>query len=134
VSKSNLTHLRPTSLPHARVAQVTLFHQTANSVYRTRLSQRERPPRELELKAARRLLRGEILYTREEQWVLAKRWRIHFNPVRPNSSPDLQPRGAGRLADRSIARHGKAESNERLQLFHAPDYGGEPYPLPSALR
>jgi hypothetical protein len=46
----------------------------------------------------------------------------------------LQPRTAGRVADPSIAGHGKAGSKERFQRFHVPDYGDEPYPLRAALR
>jgi putative transposase len=36
-------------------------------------------------------LNGEILYSLKEVQVLAERWRVHYNTVRPHSSLDYRP-------------------------------------------
>ena len=78
-------------------------------------------------------LNGEIFYSLKEVQVLAERWRIHYNTVRPHSSLGYKPPApAARLAEAN-AGHGKVESKERLPLFHAPDCGGELSNSPSAL-
>ena len=134
MSKSNLAHLGPTFHLLTRVVQVAGCHRSANSVYRTRLSQGVRLPRELQLKTARRVFEWRDLLL-DEGTVRAGRTLAH--PLQHRQTElvaGLQPRSACRVADRSIAGHGKAGSKERFQLFHAPDYGDEPYPLRAALR
>ena len=36
-------------------------------------------------------LNGEIFYSIKELSVLAERWRVHYNTVRPHSSPGYKP-------------------------------------------
>jgi putative transposase len=37
------------------------------------------------------LLNGEIFYTLKEAKVLVEEWRVHYNTVRPHSSPGYRP-------------------------------------------
>jgi hypothetical protein len=55
--------------------------------------------------------------------VLAERWRVHYNTVRPHSSLGYRPPAPeARLAEISQG-HGKVESKQRFPLFHTPDCG-----------
>ncbi len=72
-------------------------------------------------------LNGEIFYSMKELRVLAERWRVHYNTVRPHSSLGYRsPALAARLTEASLG-HGKVESKERFPLSHTPDDGGGPY-------
>jgi Integrase core domain len=46
----------------------------------------ERLLRELKLELRDEFLNGEILYSLKEVQVLAERWRVHYNTIRPHSS------------------------------------------------
>jgi transposase InsO family protein len=66
-------------------------------------------------------LNGEIFYSLRELRVLAERWRVHYNTVRPHSSLGYRPPApAAWLADASQG-HGKVESEKRFPLSHTPD-------------
>jgi putative transposase len=69
-------------------------------------------------------LNGEIFYSLKEVQVLAERWRVHYNTVRPHSSLGYRPPApaAGRMEDNT--GHGKVESKERFPPFHTPDGDG----------
>ena len=75
-------------------------------------------------------LNGEIFYSMKELRVLAERWRVHYNTVRPHSSLGYKPPAPAAWlteasrAQKAEAGHGKVESKERFPLFHTPDYGG----------
>ena len=70
-------------------------------------------------------LNGEIFYSMKELRVLAERWRVHYNTVRPHSSLGYRsPAPAAWLTEASQG-HGKVESKERFPLSHTPDRGGE---------
>ncbi len=68
-------------------------------------------------------LNGEIFYSLKEVQVLAERWRIHYNTVRPHSSLGYKPPAPAAQTGGTNTGHGKVESQERLPLFHAPDCG-----------
>jgi putative transposase len=56
--------------------------------------------------------------------VLAERWRVHYNTVRPHSLLGYRPPApAARLMEDKTG-HGKVESKKRFPLFHTPDCGG----------
>jgi putative transposase len=78
-------------------------------------------------------LNGEIFYTMKELRVLAERWRVHYNTVRPHSS--LGYRVPAPAAWQIEASHGcgKVESKERFPLSHTHDYGDGAYLSPVAL-
>jgi len=76
-------------------------------------------------------LNGEIFYSMKELHVLAERWRVHYNTVRPHSSLGNKPPAAW-LTEASQG-NGKVESKELLPLFHAPDYGDGLNTNPAAL-
>jgi transposase InsO family protein len=67
-------------------------------------------------------LNGEIFYSLKEVQVLAERWRVYYNTVRPHSSLGYRPPAPGQMED--TTGHGKVESKERFRLFHTPDCGG----------
>jgi putative transposase len=70
-------------------------------------------------------LNGEIFYSMKELRVLAERWRVHYNTVRPHSSLGYRaPAPAAWLTETSQG-YGKVESKERFPLSHTPDCGGE---------
>jgi transposase InsO family protein len=69
-------------------------------------------------------LNGEIFYSLKEVQVLAERWRVHYNTVRPHSSLGYRPPAPAAQQDETNTGHGKVESKERFPLFHTPDGGG----------
>jgi hypothetical protein len=77
-------------------------------------------------------LNGEIFYSMKELRVLAERWRVHYNTVRPHSSLGYRPPApqaclpANLAGEKSAnqAGHGKVESQERFPLSHTHDGGG----------
>ena len=77
-------------------------------------------------------LNGEIFYSMKELRILAERWRIHFNTIRPHSSLGYRsPAPAAWIIEDSLG-YGKVESKERLPLSHTPDCDEE-YHSPVAL-
>lgn len=78
-------------------------------------------------------LNGEIFYSMKELRVLAGRWRVHYNTIRPHSSLGYKPPAPEAWLTPTNMRHGKVESKTRLPLFHSSDYGGESSILPVAL-
>jgi transposase InsO family protein len=77
-------------------------------------------------------LNGEIFYSMKELRVLAERWRVHYNTVRPHSSLGYRPPAPEAWLTETSQGHEKVESKERFPLFHTPDCDG-PFPLPAAL-
>jgi putative transposase len=69
-------------------------------------------------------LNGEIFYSMKEIRVLAERWRVHYNTVRPHSSLGYRPPAPEAWLIETSQGYGKVESKERFPLFHTPD-GGE---------
>ena len=55
-------------------------------------------------------LNGEIFYSIKELRVLAERWRVHYNTIRPHSSLGLQTTGTRGMADK---QHGAWRSGNR---------------------
>ena len=68
-------------------------------------------------------MNGKIFYSIKELRVLAERWRVHYNTVRPHSSLGYNPPAPAAWLTKASQGHGKVESKVRLPLFHAPDYG-----------
>src|SRR5450759_3357927 len=69
-------------------------------------------------------LNGEIFYSLKEVQVLAERWRVYYNTVRPHSSLGYRPPAPAAQQIEANSGHGKVESKERFPLFHTPDCGG----------
>jgi transposase InsO family protein len=69
-------------------------------------------------------LNGEIFYSLKEVQVLAERWRVYYNTVRPHSSLGYRPPAPVAWQIEANAGHGKVESKQRFPLFHTPDCGG----------
>jgi putative transposase len=65
-------------------------------------------------------LNGEIFYSMKEIKVLAERWRVHYNTVRPHSSLGYRPPGPEAWAAKSMG-HGEVETAARFPLLHTPD-------------
>ena len=78
-------------------------------------------------------LNGEIFYSMKELRVLAERWRVHYNTVRPHSSLGYRAASAGCMADRRHPGVWKSGKQTRFPLLHTPDCGGELTNSPSAL-
>ncbi len=78
-------------------------------------------------------LNGEIFYSMKEIRVLAERWRVHYNTVRPHSALGYKPPAPQAWAGAAGTKmntafnegHGKVESKERFPLSHAPGYCDE---------
>jgi putative transposase len=64
-------------------------------------------------------LNGEIFYSMKEIRVLAERWRIHYNTVRPHSSLGYKPPAPEAWVTKSL-RHGEVETATRFPLLHTP--------------
>jgi putative transposase len=69
-------------------------------------------------------LNGEIFYSLKEVQVLAERWRVYYNTVRPHSSLGYRPPAPAARQMEDKPGHGKVESKERFPLFHTPDCAG----------
>jgi len=78
-------------------------------------------------------LNGEIFYSMKELRVLAERWRVHYNTVRPHSSLGYRPPAPAAWLTGATTGYGKVESKQRFPLSHTPDDGDESYRLLAAL-
>jgi transposase InsO family protein len=67
-------------------------------------------------------LNGEIFYSMKEIRVLAERWRVHYNTVRPHSSLGYRPPAPEAWVAKSLG-HGEVETATRFPLLHTPDCG-----------
>jgi len=68
-------------------------------------------------------LNGEIFYSIKELRVLAERWRVHFNTLRPHSSLGYRPPAPEAWLAKDKG-HGEVENAARIPLLHTPDDGG----------
>jgi hypothetical protein len=62
--------------------------------------------------------------------VLAERWRVHYNTVRPHSSLGYRSPAPAAWRTQAPQGHGKVESKELFPLSHTPNYGDGAYPSP----
>jgi putative transposase len=69
-------------------------------------------------------LNGEIFYSIKELRVLAERWRVHYNTVRPHSSLGYKPPAPEAWLTETSHGYGKVESKKRFPLFHTHDCDG----------
>ena len=76
----------------------------------------------LDSKLRDEFLNGEIFYSIKELRVLAERWRVHYNTIRPHSSLGYRP-PAPEAWLTSRTGHGEAETATRFPLLHSPDGG-----------
>ena len=84
-------------------------------VHRARIPRGERLLRELPLKLRDEFLNGEIFSIKELR-VLAERWRVHYNPIRPHSSLGYRaPAPQAWLASNSTG-YGEVETATRFPL------------------
>ena len=65
-------------------------------------------------------LNPEIFYSMKELRVLAERWRIHYNTVRPHSSLGYKPPAPEAWLTNNKG-HGEVENATRFPLLHTPD-------------
>jgi transposase InsO family protein len=68
-------------------------------------------------------LNGEIFYSIKELRVLAERWRVHYNTVRPHSSLGYKPPAPEAWLTATSKGHGEVETATRFPLLHTPDSG-----------
>ena len=78
---------------------------------------------ETDLSLRDEFLNGEIFYSMREIQVLAERWRIHYNTVRPHSSLGYRPPAPQAWRVQGGKGHGEVESKMRFPLPHTPDGG-----------
>jgi transposase InsO family protein len=68
-------------------------------------------------------LNGQILYySMKEIRVLAERWRVHYNTVRPHSSLGYRPPAPAAWLTSTVG-HGEVETATCFPLLHTPDCG-----------
>ena len=77
-------------------------------------------------------LNGEIFYSIKELRVLAERWRVHYNTVRPHSSLGYRPPAPQAWQHELKPGYGEVESKLRFPLPHTLD-GGEIFTKLAAL-
>ena len=65
-------------------------------------------------------LNGEIFYSMKEVRVLAERWRVHYNTVRPHSSLGYRPPAPQTWVAKNLG-YGEVETATRFPLLHTPD-------------
>jgi len=65
-------------------------------------------------------LNGEIFYSMKEIRVLAERWRVHYNTVRPHSSLGYRPPATEAWVAKNLG-YGEVETATRFPLLHTPD-------------
>jgi hypothetical protein len=61
-------------------------------------------------------LNGEIFYSLKELRVLAERWRVHYNNVRPHSSLGYKPPAPEAWLALTHKGHGEVETASRFPL------------------
>jgi putative transposase len=66
-------------------------------------------------------LNGEIFYSMKELRVLAERWRVHYNTVRPHSSLGYRSPAPEAWQTEINTGHGEVETATRFPLLHTPD-------------
>lgn len=66
-------------------------------------------------------LNGEIFYSLKEVQVLAERWRVHYNTVRPHSSLGYRPPAPEAWQTGTKTGYGEEESKVRFPLLHTRD-------------
>jgi hypothetical protein len=66
-------------------------HMSKDAVYRTRLTRENGCCESFNSKLRDEFLNGEIFYSVKELRVLAERWLVHYNTVRPHSSLGYKP-------------------------------------------
>ena len=77
-------------------------------------------------------LNGEIFYSMKEVQVLAERWRIHYNTIRPHSSLGYRSPAPETWLHEIKTGYGEVESRVRLPFPHTLD-DGERSTKPAAL-
>ena len=75
--------------------------------------------RELNSKLRDEFLNGEIFYSIKELRVLAERWRVHYNTIRPHSSLGYRPPAPQAWLTSNMG-HGEVETAARFPLLHTP--------------
>jgi putative transposase len=73
-----------------------------NTVHRTRFPMENGYCESFNSKLRDKFLNGEIFYSIKEIRVLAERWRVHYNTIRPHSSLGYRPPAPEAMADRNI--------------------------------
>jgi transposase InsO family protein len=68
-------------------------------------------------------LNPEIFYSIQELRVLAERWRVHYNTIRPHSSLGYRPPAPEAWMTSTSQGHGEVETATRFPLLHTPDGG-----------
>jgi putative transposase len=68
-------------------------------------------------------LNGEIFYSMKEIRILAERWRVHYNTVRPHSSLGYRPPAPESWQTEIKTGYGEVESKLRFPLPHTLDGG-----------
>ncbi len=66
-------------------------------------------------------LNGELFYSMKELRVLAERWRVHYNTVRPHSSLGYRPPAPEAWLTLTNKGRGEMETAPRFPLPHTPD-------------
>jgi putative transposase len=74
-------------------------------------------------------LDGEIFYSLKEMQVLAERWRVHYNTLRPHSSLGYRPPAPAAWQIENNKGCGEVETAARFPLLHTPDGDGISTPL-----
>ena len=93
--------------------------RSKDAVHRARFAVGERLLRELQLENQREFLNGEIFYSMKELRVLAERWRVHYNTIRPHSSLGYRsPAPEAWLTNNKGC--GEVETATRFPLLHTP--------------
>jgi putative transposase len=64
-------------------------------------------------------LNGELFYSMKEIRVLAERWRVHYNTIRPHSSLGYRPPAPEARLPKSLG-YGEVETATRFPLLHTP--------------
>ena len=59
----------------------------------------------------------------KELRILAERWRVHYNTVRPHSSLDYRPPAPEAWLTQINMGPGEVETASRFPLLHTPDCG-----------
>jgi putative transposase len=67
-------------------------------------------------------LNGEIFYSMKELRVLAERWRVHYNTIRPHSSLGYRSPAPEAWLTNNMG-YGEVETATRFPLLHTPDGG-----------
>jgi hypothetical protein len=96
-------------------------HRSEGALHQTRFSLENGYCESFNSKLRDEFLNGEIFYSLKEVQVLAERWRVHYNTIRPQSSLGYRPPAPEAWLTSTGTVCGEVETATRFRLLQTPN-------------